>query len=72
MPLAAPSLMDTNPAPAAPGNTIDPSSEDALRPWAEHFGVTIEQMQEAVQAAGTDPDAVRRHLLDQGASAGAG
>ncbi len=50
---------------------IDPSDENGLRRWQEKFGVTAEQLQEAVQAVGGDPDAVREHLLNQGSSAGA-
>jgi Protein of unknown function (DUF3606) len=38
----------------------------------QHFGVTQVQLEDAVQAAGTRVEDVHRHLLDSGASAGAG
>ncbi len=51
---------------------VDPADEATLARWREHFGVTIEQLLEAVQAVGGDPQAIREHLLNQGSSAGAG
>lgn len=51
---------------------IDLGNPLGLRHWCEVFGVTIEQLQESVQAVGSDAAAVRRHLLEQGSSAGAG
>jgi hypothetical protein len=51
---------------------VDPADDDGLQRWSEHFGVTFEQLIEAEKAVGGDPAAVRRHLLEQGASAGAG
>jgi Protein of unknown function (DUF3606) len=51
---------------------IDPSDEKGLKCWSEHFGATNQQLIEAVKAVGGDPEAVRRHLLDQGASSGVG
>jgi Protein of unknown function (DUF3606) len=51
---------------------IDPSDEDGLQRWCEHFGVTAQQLIEAEKAVGGEPSAVQRHLLEQGASAGAG
>jgi hypothetical protein len=46
--------------------------EAGLEYWREHFGVTTEQLAEAVLAAGPEPEAVREHLLNQGSSAGVG
>lgn len=61
-----------SPTPAPPRERIDlDSPRDASR-WCEYFGVTIEQLTEAVRAVGLDPGAVREHLLRQGGSAGAG
>jgi hypothetical protein len=59
----------TTSTPPAPVNLDDPR---IAKQWCDHFGITLEQLQEAVQAAGTDPAAVREHLLNQGGSAGAG
>jgi Protein of unknown function (DUF3606) len=61
------------PQPSAdPGDRIDLEREDSVRRWCEHFGVTLEQLTEAVRAAGHAPADVREHLLRQGGSAGAG
>ncbi len=49
---------------------IDLDDEAGLKYWQEHYGVTEEQLREAVQAAGDDPGAVEKHFLNQGASAG--
>jgi hypothetical protein len=43
-----------------------------VKRWCKEFGVTEAQLAEAVQAVGGDAAAVREHLLNQGASAGAG
>lgn len=51
---------------------VDPDDTDGLAAWCEHFGCTVQQLQESVQAAGRNPRAVREHLLNQGSSAGAG
>ena len=56
----------------AQDDRVDPHDEDNLRRWCEHFGCTAQQLIEAVDAVGGDPAAVERHLLEQGASAGAG
>ncbi len=56
---------------AAPA-TVDPDDAAGLEHWSEHFGATVEQLVEAVLAVGGEPAAVREHLLNQGASAGAG
>lgn len=52
--------------------TVDTDDPGVVAYWCEVFGVTLEQLQEAVLAAGTDPAAVREHFLQQGSSAGAG
>jgi len=51
---------------------VDPDDSGNSTWWCAHFGVTVDQLQEAVQAAGNDPMAVQEHLLHQGGSAGAG
>ena len=51
---------------------MGPSNEARLQRWIEHFGITQTQLEAAVHAAGAGPDDVERHLLDSGASAGAG
>ena len=56
--------------PRAPA-TSDLDDEAGLQFWLDHFGVTAEQITEAVQAVGESPDAVREHLLNQVGSAGA-
>lgn len=63
--------------PARPGQdpkptTVDADDPEGLKYWGGVFGVTQEQLQEAVLAAGSDPAAVREHLMQQGSSAGAG
>lgn len=50
---------------------IDLDDEQGVTRWCEHFGITRPQLAEAVLAAGAHSDAVREHLLNQGASAGA-
>ena len=55
-----------------PAGPIDLSDDATVARWLDHFGITRTQLEEAVQAAGSDPAAVREHLLNQGASAGAG
>lgn len=51
---------------------VDAGDADSLDYWLEHFGVTAQQLEEAVAAVGGNPQAVREHLLNQGGSAGAG
>jgi hypothetical protein len=63
--------MTTEPRPTPPGDTIDLNDEAAVRRWVDYFGVTITQLQEAVKAAGNQAADVKRHLLNQGSSAGA-
>lgn len=50
---------------------VDLQDEKGLQYWRGQFGVTLEQLIESVQAVGSNPDAVREHLLNQGSSAGA-
>jgi len=57
---------------ASPAGPVDPDDAERLQLWLDHFGVTAEQLREAVNAAGTDPQAVAEHLLNQGGSAGPG
>ncbi len=63
-----PPTMQT-PPPAGP---VDPDDEGSLQVWLDYFGVTAQQLREAVNAAGSDPQAVTEHLLHQGSSAGPG
>jgi hypothetical protein len=49
---------------------VDPDDRAGLDIWCKHFGCTVQQLEEAVQAVGRDPVAVREHLLQQGSSAG--
>ena len=58
----------TGPAPHA----VLPEDSAGMAYWREHFGVTTEQLLEAINAVGSDPREVREHLLNQGGSAGAG
>lgn len=51
---------------------VDSGDPANVAQWCETFGITASQFEEAVAAAGTDPAALREHLLNQGASAGAG
>ena len=55
-----------------PAGAINLGDAAGIERWLDHFGITVQQLEEAVQAAGTDPVAVREHLLNQGASSGAG
>ena len=55
-----------------PSGPLDLADDEGLAAWCEHFGTTRQQLEEAVQAVGTEPAAVREHLLNQGSSAGAG
>lgn len=57
---------------AEPAAPIDLADSRAVQRWLQHFGCTREQLEEAVQAVGTEPARVREHLLNQGGSAGAG
>jgi len=55
-----------------PYSAIDLGDEGAITQWCDYFGITREQLAEAVNAAGHDSNAVAEHLLNQGASSGAG
>ena len=55
-----------------PTGSIDLDDANQLQQWLDHFGITAEQLRDAVHAAGSDPQAVTEHLLQQGASAGTG
>ncbi len=54
-----------------PPQRVDPSDMDVLNYWGKEFGVTFEQLLEAVKAVGEQPEEVREHFLKQGSSAGA-
>lgn len=43
-------------------NRISIQTGSALRYWARSFGCTVEQLRQAVEAVGTDADALRRYL----------
>ena len=51
---------------------IDLDDEATIGRWMDHFGVTVDQLREAVLAVGNHPDDVAEHLLNQGGSAGPG
>lgn len=55
----------------SPDERIDLSDDAQARRWMDHFGVTLTQLEEAVQAAGDRVADVEALLRDQGASAGA-
>jgi NACalpha-BTF3-like transcription factor len=44
------------------GRRIDLADTSAVRYWAEQFGVTEQEIREAVEAAGGDVGAVRERL----------
>lgn len=62
----------STPAPRPPHGPVDPDDDARLQAWLDHFGVTAEQLREAVLAVGGEPGAVAEHLLHQGGSAGPG
>lgn len=64
--------MPSNETSSAPHRAIDLNDEKSIAEWCEHFGITAAQLKEAVRAVGSDSAALREHLLNQGASAGAG
>lgn len=41
---------------------INVGQDYELRDWAKKFGVSADQLKEAVQAVGTSADAVEKHL----------
>lgn len=61
-----------NSPPTAMPERIDLADDARLDDWRNHFGITLEQLSEAVAAVGEDPARVREHLLNQGASSGPG
>ena len=46
---------------------IDVHQDYELRDWARKFGVTREQLEEAVRAVGNSAQAVERHLKEKNA-----
>lgn len=50
---------------------IDVNQDYELNDWAKKFGVTKDQLKEAVQAAGTDAAKVEQHLKQSSGSRGA-
>lgn len=65
-------MVTPNASASSPSPSIDVHDPASVKRWCQEFGVTQAQLAEAVQAVGGDPAAVREHLLNQGASAGAG
>ena len=63
---------DKTRAHGADRSRIDIHQDYELRDWSRKFGVTPEQLKQAVRAAGDRADAVERHLKGSGASADAG
>jgi hypothetical protein len=53
---------DTNKRGPQDATRINIHEEHEVRYWTETLGVTKEQLQAAVKAAGVSADAVRRHL----------
>lgn len=45
---------------------INVNEDYELRDWSKRLGVTPDELREAVKAAGTSADAVRKHLADKG------
>lgn len=50
---------------------VDVHDDVSVTFWREKYGVTTEQLEEAVKAVGDRPDDVVEHLLNQGSSGGA-
>jgi Protein of unknown function (DUF3606) len=57
-----PAGMDRNSPPAPEHRRIDLADPAGVRYWAEQFGVTEQEIREAVEAAGADVDEVRERL----------
>jgi hypothetical protein len=51
-------------------NRIDVHQDYELRDWSQKFGVSPEQLKEAVQAVGTQADRVQEYLRNRGEHAG--
>jgi hypothetical protein len=49
---------------------IDVSQEYELRDWSKKFGVTSEQLKEAVRAVGDNATKVEQHLRERGSASG--
>jgi hypothetical protein len=49
---------------------IDVSQEYELRDWSKKFGVTSEQLKEAVRAVGDNAAKVEQHLRERGSASG--
>lgn len=63
-------MVDSSSSTTSP-TQVDPADPSNLTHWRDEFGVTIEQLIEAVKAVGGRPQAVREHFLNSGSSAGA-
>lgn len=57
-----PSGMDRDSPPRPKSRRIDLADTSAVRYWAEQFGVTEQEIREAVEAAGADVAKVRERL----------
>ena len=62
MPLAAAPGMDRDSPPRPDGRRIDLADAAEVRYWAKQFGVTEQEIREAVEAAGADVGKVRERL----------
>jgi hypothetical protein len=51
---------------------IDVSQDHELRDWSKRFGVSRDQLKEAVQAVGTQADRVEEFLKSRGERTGGG
>ena len=51
-------------------NRIDIGQDYELRDWSEKFGVSKEELKEAVQAVGTEASKVEQHLRERGRGKG--
>ena len=64
--------MASNDPPFVRRGAIDLDNEHAVAEWCAHFGITTDQLEETVPAVGSDSQAVREYLPNQGASSGPG
>ena len=51
-------------------NRISLDQDHELRDWSEKFGVTKEELREAVQAVGNEASKVEQHLRERGRGKG--
>jgi hypothetical protein len=51
-------------------NRIDVGQDHELRGWSEKFGVSKEELKEAVQAVGTEASKVEQHLRERSSRKG--